>query len=362
MITPFNRWYPALKRYQLATICVSLFAALVISPAPALAAGTPTGRLIASVTGEHLERRRVVDEFVRVFASENFQELEDIYQKAVKEGERLPSGVFRSSTVLLDVDYAFGLYGVPLEVKDQNWTKREAAAERWAKAFPQSSAAAVFHSEFLIRHAFVFRGGGYASSVTPEGKERFAGLVEKAYQVLAAQAVSGRQDPEWHRQMITVARLQGGRPAERYADVLKNALAAFPYFYGIYFEAATFLVPQWGGSAQAVEAFARKAADATKDREGQALYARIYWSVSHMFNGDPVRNGTAEWPRLRSGFDDIVKRYPDPWNLNTYARYACQAGDAKTLNRVFALIGSNIDEVAWQGDTDMLKACRAMAK
>jgi hypothetical protein len=298
---------------------------------------------------------------------ENFAELEQSYNKALGENQRLPSGVFRLSRLVQSVDDALNApasanyadLDSALRAWDAHWTNMEAKAGRWAQAIPGSSAAAVFRSEIFVRHGYAFRGGGYSSSVSSENLEKFQAYVQRAYQALAECADCSRRDPQWHAQMLKVARLQAGRAGHRHATAWEAAVAAFPYYYDIYFEAAMTLAPQWGGSAAAVESMARSAADRTQDREGQALYARIYWSASRLFGGDPVKNGQAEWPRLRAGFDDIVQRYPDPWNLNSFARFACQQGDVPTLRRVFRLIGNQIDLLAWGGPRQ-LERCLAV--
>lgn len=59
---------------------------------------------------------------------------------------------------------------------------------------------------------------------------------------------------------------------------------------------------------------------------------------------------------MRAGFDDMVARYPDPWNLNAYAYFACKAQDFKTMNRILEQIGDRSLYPVWPG-SDTLEEC-----
>lgn len=330
---------------------------------------TDVGTLVVGPLNEEHEKKYAArEEFAQAYLTEDFTRLETLYGEAVKQEKRLPSGVFLAYSYVRTLQDGLRLpevefSNVPSELlraKHAHMTKMETIAKRWAKVYPESVAAVIFQSELLIRHGFIFRGGGYSSSVAPEDQKKFNDYVDNAYKVLTSRANYGNADPAWHTQVLEVARLQGRRSKERYADILKNAITAFPYFYDIYFSAAQAASPEWGGSAEALETLASNATETTKDREGQSLYARIYWSSAYSFNGDPVRNGKANWPRFKLGFEDIIKRYPDPWNLNNYARFACLASDKPTLQHVFKLIGPHIDPLAW--GRQELQRCQAFAK
>ena len=56
----------------------------------------------------------------------------------------------------------------------------------------------------------------------------------------------------------------------------------------------------------------------------------------------------------------MVKRYPDSWNLNFFARIACDAGDGATAKRILALVGDRIDADAWANRGSYIR-CKNMA-
>jgi hypothetical protein len=53
---------------------------------------------------------------------------------------------------------------------------------------------------------------------------------------------------------------------------------------------------------------------------------------------------------MKTGFEDVVARYPDQWNYQNYAHFACQAGDSKTLDQLLSRhVRRPIIAEAWSG-------------
>ena len=59
-------------------------------------------------------------------------------------------------------------------------------------------------------------------------------------------------------------------------------------------------------------------------------------------------NGQTDWSRMRAGFEKMIEDYPHKWNLNNYARFACQAEDWSTLKVLVGRIGGNPVIPAWR--------------
>lgn len=77
------------------------------------------------------------------------------------------------------------------------------------------------------------------------------------------------------------------------------------------------------------------------------MYARIYWNVSGYFDDSFLMRVEGNWPKFRAGLEDLVARYPDRWNLNGFARFACAAGDKDTTRRLLAQINDAAFPAAW---------------
>jgi hypothetical protein len=65
---------------------------------------------------------------------------------------------------------------------------------------------------------------------------------------------------------------------------------------------------------------------------------------------------------MKAGFKEIEQNYPNsPWILNSYARFACRAGDLETMTALFKQIGqSRYYPEAWGKDN--AEDCRMWAK
>jgi cytohesin len=106
-----------------------------------------------------------------------------------------------------------------------------------------------------------------------------------------------------------------------------------------------------------VLAFAEESAKATASIEGEALYARVAlctlnWEGENTF----LDQYEFEWPRIRQGCRDVLKRYPDTnfW-LNVFCEFACLYEDRKTAAELFAKIGDNVHGDAWASQHEFTK-------
>ena len=134
----------------------------------------------------------------------------------------------------------------------------------------------------------------------------------------------------------------------------------YPNYYPLYFAMINHLMPKWHGGPGEIEAFAKAAVDATRDLEGEGMYARIYWFAAQNGYDDTLFfESFARWDRMRAGFEDVIARYPDQWNLQNYAHFACEAGDAETVARLLPRLQSPIPE-AWEGRASFAE-CRRLA-
>lgn len=309
--------------------------------------------------GEMDERRAIETEVSADMARDDFASLEARYAKAVGEGQRFGSGVLVSGTIVRS------LFRAPASasgtaVDEEFWSAAQARAHRWAVMDPKSVLAAMAEAQSHIGYAWAHRGGGYARTVTQDGWIKYRRHVELARQALEARSSAGMADPNWRRLMLYIGRMQGW-PMDRYAAFATEAMDAFPGFYDTYFEVAIRLVPQWGGNLQGLAAFAEHAAQRTSSTEGRALYARIYWSVYHYLSPTDFESGAVDWQKVRAGFEDVIERYPDDWNMNFYARLSCDAGDRATTRRLLARIGDRTVPEAWDNRARFAR-CKSLAQ
>jgi hypothetical protein len=302
----------------------------------------------SSASTERDERQVVFSAAREAFQHERFAELNDMSRLYRVKKSRTPSGVWKLSWFYMGISNAIQSQ-IQSQSADREIVFRELEDKigKWIRKDPKAPAARIAHGKMLVARAWAYRGHGNGNTVTSENATKFYEYLKRARISLEVGKWVAAVDPEWYVTMLAVATGENW-DRSRFDDLVAEALKREPLYYGTYFEAAENLLPRWHGSVQALDAFARAAADRTSASEGQSLYARIYWNASQtMFEDRLFDASAADWPRMKQGFDDVIARYPDAWNLNSYARFACLAGDKATTRALLRRIGPDIDLVAW---------------
>jgi hypothetical protein len=65
---------------------------------------------------------------------------------------------------------------------------------------------------------------------------------------------------------------------------------------------------------------------------------------------------------MKAGFERIVKDYPDPWNINNYAQFACRNEDWAAVSALSERIGSKPVMRAWFDNASYYEGCIRTAK
>lgn len=272
--------------------------------------------------GELDERARLTNEIVTLLNAERFVDLDRIADDYRSNGQRTPSGLWK-----LTIFYA-GVNNVASSCRDKpRGPDVEGKTQRWMAQNPNSPTAINAHAMFLVQHGWAYRGCGWASEVKEEDWKPFYEYVGKARAHLLAHKKIGERDPRWYETMLVIARSEGWDQA-KFQALVDEAVAKHPYFYQIYFAAIDYLTPKWHGDKRKIEEFANYAVDKTRTSEQTGMYARVYWYASQAQYGSRLFTDSAVvWPRMKQGIEDVLARYPDQWNLNNFAQFACQAGD-----------------------------------
>lgn len=303
-------------------------------------------------TGEVEARDALASDFATAFRISDFAAIESRYAQALATKKRLPSGLFASNRMVALMFSQSGSRGL-------DWEAAQEKARAWAAQFPKSVLPALALNRIHSERAWAARGRGYSSEVTQKDWRVFNEHMSKAREALESRAEVGRGDPNWWYQLLVLAREQGW-PMREYSAIADLALAAFPEHVDIYRAISLKLVPQWGGSWEALAKFADQAAARTVRLEGKTAPARMYWHVANYFGPGQLTRPEGNWPTLRASFEDLVARYPDSWNLNGYARFACDAGDKEAAKRMLGRIGNSVVPSVW-ANIAMFNRCRSWA-
>ena len=310
-----------------------------------------------------MEERAAIRSSTRnAFLKEDFSQLEEVSLNYRSTKSRTPSGIWK-----LTVFHAGILEAIDERARAQEreaaFRELEGMTTRWAERHPNSPSARIAHSSVLISHAWAFRGEGYASTVKPEAWAPFRKYIAMARANLEDHKSIAAVDPRWYQVMLTVAKAQGW-VRDEFDRLVDEALDREPLFYETYFRALEYLLPQWHGGTREIEDFARNAVQRTSKQEGQGMYARIYWFASQSeFRNRLFRDSKVAWPLMKSGFDDVIAGYPDAWNLNNYAKFACLAGDKLKARELLERTKLSIMSEAWQSREapEMRERCASWA-
>jgi hypothetical protein len=291
------------------------------------------------------------------FLNRNFALLEAASEEYRTSKSRTPSGTWKLTSFYVGISDA-----VSRATKDdpKNFSEVENIASEWLAKYPNSPSAHIVQSYVWHAHGYAFRGEGYAGSVSPAAwrqLEKYDSLAKahlKKYQKIAS------VDPEWYELMLLIGRVEGwGKP--EFTAMLEDALEREPLFYQTYFTALEYLLPKWSGSIAEIEEFALKAVERTSASEGKAMYARIYWYASQTQFGNRIFGRSfAGWPLMRSGFEDMIQKYPDQWNINNFAKFACLANDEAKTKELFKQITPAPIAQAW-GSKALFDHCQQLA-
>ncbi len=215
---------------------------------------------------------------------------------------------------------------------------RQFTLDKWAAAAPDSRFRRLVEAIGWQRQAWVARGGGLAGAVPGESAKLFRERLALATKALEETGPAGRESPIWYWVALVVAG-SSGQPAKALDALHDEAAAKFPHYHSIHYTRMNYLLPQWGGSFAQVDAFVNRVVERTREKDGEAFYAWLYVDVARKTDGDYLKVTKATWPRMKRGFEDMVARYPDPWNRSLYATCACRARDRETTARLLGELG-----------------------
>lgn len=321
----------------------------------AYAAGTSLDALLAQP--ELAARDAVTQASASAFMAGDFATIERYADEARSRALRTPSGLWVSGLVGSGIDEVANFHSVR---DDAAWDALEAIGRRWLAAYPQSTTAQVAYGQLLQNRAWFYRGGGgYADSVSDAQFAAFHRQVEKSRKYLSSVRASASADPLWYLQYLAALRLGDVADRAEFEHVFDASIRRFPDYFPLYFEAVTYYFPKWNGDAAEVEDFARRVMRGRDERSGRMLYARIYWYASQsQFKGRLFERSAVVWDDMRAGFRTILADFPDPWNVNNYARFACLAGDREALREAFQRIAGKPLAAAWDS-REQYRACSA---
>jgi len=235
----------------------------------------------------------------------------------------------------------------------------DGAMERWAAKSPRSNLRPLAMAVRWEGDAWRARGNAGATQTPDEALQIFRERLGRATKALQDAEPDGKNSPLWYWVALIVAG-STGRPAPQFDALYDEAVRRFPAYLPLYYTRMNYLLPQWGGSFQAVDRFVNDAVSRTRAGEGEALYAWLYADIARKVDGDIFESTLATWPRMKKGFEDMIARHPDAFNRNLYAHFACRIRDRETTARLLAELGKDAQLGNW-ADGVSTESCKRFA-
>lgn len=308
------------------------------------------------LTAGEIEERGSIQRLAGIwFARQEYGDLDKWADEYRRTESRTSSGLWK-----LTILYA-GINGSLDEtMRDERyWTTVESQLRRWAAQNPGSPTPHIAYAMKLISHGWHIRGSGWSSEVKEENWKPFHQYVEKARVYLVEHKSVAAADPRWYETMLDVANAQGWERKE-FDALVDEAASRHPFFYQIYFTALDYLLPKWHGDRDEIEEFAQFAVNKTRDVEGMGMYARIYWyAAQNQYGASLFTESAVVWTKMKRGMDDVLARYPDQWNINNFAAFACLKGDKQKTRELLNRIEGAPIPSAWYDDLGWFERCKA---
>jgi len=261
---------------------------------------------------------------MNLFAKSDFAKLEQIAAEFRRDKSRFSDGLWKLK------EFYQGLKARNDIGEEKDWQPWFEKLDRWREQFSESITVPVVTAQGWLDYGSEIRD--------TKGRKEAIG---NARTVLNAAANLPARCAHWYAVMQDIADRQNW-PSEDFAKLLAEAAAAEPTYYDYYANAADYFLAR-NHDKDELDRVADEAATKFDPTEGMAAYARTVWFMENRYQNIFEHSGVT-WQKLRQGFLDIQKRYPDSrWNANAFCRFAVQAKDRQTAGELIKKIGERGD-------------------
>jgi hypothetical protein len=283
----------------------------------------------------------------------DFAQFDTVATHLRETSERTPAGTWKLSMFYNGVARAGSG-----DASDAAWARLEAGAEAYLAEHPNSPTAVVLEAKVLIEHAAVYRGDDYASQVPQSHWAPFRSYLAATLRVLDRDRELGSADPEWYAIYVWALNLRDA-PGQEILAFTREALERYPQYYPIHYRAARALLPKWHGSKALMQQYLALALDRTRASEGTQIYGRVMFNLARNSNR-PLEELTeigAQWEPFKASYEEILRAYPDPYNLGALRAMACLAGKKDDYKSITQRVSGPAPSVAWFDTAQKQRDC-----
>jgi membrane associated rhomboid family serine protease len=281
-----------------------------------------------------------------LFLDEDFERLESLMNQYAETFGELPDGGSHMDAIVGGLDDLFD-FG-PL-TSDEVFGR----TADWRRAVSGSVFADLVEAMAFADWAYAARGRGGADTVSTQSMALFAYRSEMAAAALAAVKERAAKYPLWYALSMDVGVDQAqdkDKAKEQLRPLFDQGTKISPGYGPLYARMLRILMPRWFGSYEEVDQFINAIYAQTAPTRGYERYTELYSAYARM-EGDELdlfRDTPAFWSGMRTGFYGLVKRHPSSdVILNSFANFACRAGDKAEYNRLRKDLGKRFSATAW---------------
>ncbi len=297
------------------------------------------------------ERQAIFNDVAAAVRARDFVRLNAMSEDMRSRRSRTPSGVWRLAY------FYYGLEATFVTARGECIPMDPQFYADWAAVDPQQPAAHIALAMVRIRHAWCRRGSGYAHTLSDMEMDDFNRRMAAARTELETHGDVASVDPQYYKTLIDIAATQG-LPRAGFEMLVEEAIDRHAYYYGVYFAASPYYLPQWNGRSGDIDRLADWAADSTSTHDGAGTYARVIWNLEQCNCLTPTE---VDWRRMEQGMNDIAARFPTNWNIANFARLSCKLDHPDAAARYFGMMQGGDTGRDWSSRSEW-QQCRTRAR
>lgn len=280
----------------------------------------------------------------QLLAARKYKELEDI-------ATAIRTTRLRDDDGNWSLHYYYGyMVDATIDRNSEEARIRTKSLEDWCKARPKSATPHVALAMTYVAFAWQARGTKYIKDTPTNDIEEMASYVHRALDLLSTAADRDPGDPEIFSATIRAATLIGDK--DLMAEALDRGMQAERCYYPLVQDYTTSLLPKWGGDLGELERFAERMGEATREYEGDTVYALI---VCTLYLQTDIEKILAEYKldmrRVLHGLAQACERFPkSEYFLTRHCLFACLCYQKELAQSLFKKLGNSRDTFIWKDD------------
>ncbi|GBF58940.1 hypothetical protein PbB2_02631 [Candidatus Phycosocius bacilliformis] len=259
-------------------------------------------------------RRKLFDTIKASVDARDFDTLSAMEERFRLTRSRTPSGVWELDLFYQALD---GYLSEGLRAGQNCKAEKANFVDQWQTEHPNNPAPVIVQAKLLEWTAWCYRD---ASSLNVDW-DHFYKTLTRASTLLERHKAMASRDPEYYAVAASIYRGLGVT-GEAYQAFLDEATEREPAYLRTYSSAFWSFMPQWGGSAEEMESFARYAMDKARATEGTGMYVRLLWQMDSC--DCQLIQQVSRWSVLRQSMLDVYSRFPVERNRRFFERASCQ--------------------------------------